>query len=59
MVNFLRNGALVGGVPLTGGTATFTTSPLAFGSHSFTATYEGGDVVPVLMQIINSILLDD
>lgn len=74
-VNFFRNGVLMGGAPLVNGTATFTSSPLPFGFHSFTATYDGdasnfpssspsvqvvsGNVVPVLMQIINSILLDD
>lgn len=41
-VNFYDNGAVIGGVALTSGTATLTTAPLGFGVHRFTASY-GGD----------------
>jgi len=42
MVQFLDSGNLLGTGTLTGGTATFTTSSLASGTHSITAVY-GGD----------------
>ena len=40
-VTFSDGGATLGSVALTGSTASFTTSTLSAGSHSFTATYNG------------------
>jgi hypothetical protein len=58
-VKFQDKAATIGSGPLTGGTATFTTSGLAGGVHSITAAY-GGDAnfaasstSPVLMQTVN------
>lgn len=40
-VQFFDNGSLLATIGLTGGSATFTPSSLAVGSHSLTATYKG------------------
>jgi hypothetical protein len=40
-VTFFDGATPLGTVPLAGGTATFTTSSLAIGNHSITATYNG------------------
>lgn len=75
-VRFYDRGVLIGSLTLSNGVATLTTGPLAFGAHSFTATYSGdsinasastgtsttvlsGNVAAMVMQIINSILLDE
>jgi hypothetical protein len=41
-VAFSDSGALIGTSPLTGGTATFSTTTLTAGSHVITATFSGG-----------------
>ncbi len=40
-VNFLDSGTLLGSASLTGGTATFSTSTLSAGHHTFSAVYSG------------------
>ena len=56
-VNFLDGTTYLGSGPLAGGTATFSTSALAAGSHSMTAVYVGdGDFMfntsPVVTQVV-------
>ncbi len=74
-VSFYDNGVLIGTATLVNGVAIFTTLPLNFGTHSFTATYNGSGTnlsssstvsavvmsgnVAAIISIINSILLDD
>ena len=58
-VTFRDGTTVLGTAPLSGGTATFTTSALAAGSHPITAAY-GGDVSftastsPVLAQVVST-----
>ncbi len=59
-VSFFDGATQIGTAPLTGGTATFTTSSLAAGSHSMTARYSGdannaASVSPVLTQIVSAV----
>ncbi len=74
-VSFYDNGVLIGTATLVNGIATLTTPPLNFGTHSFTATYNGNGAnlsssstaptvvmsgnVAAIISIITSILLDD
>jgi Big-like domain-containing protein/autotransporter-like protein/IPT/TIG domain-containing protein len=57
-VTFLDGGAVIGTVTLGGGTAAFTTSSLAIGSHSISAKYAGdgnnaSSASAVLVQTVN------
>jgi uncharacterized repeat protein (TIGR01451 family) len=58
-VTFRDGASTLGTVPLSGATATFTTSSLAVGSHSITATYNGDgsfspSTSPALTQTVNA-----